>query len=256
MLVRSSLNHSQHEKDLDNGAYSKKLHFDIYDYGNLNGNKDKELIRAGDNIYVTFLVKFVTPAPIPEPGSEFDNDNGKFRRNLFFQFWPGGVVTHLYSYPHDSPEAKANKFGYVTVLTDNYGENKYVLSERYEVEKDKWYRLYFQYNPDVHNGRILAEMAPHSTELATEDMVTLLDLQGNTLYEDKSGRRILPTFGNYHWGGSPNEVETHFTEILTSKKPLRYHSLRAGQRQLTSRQTSHGFTTVFSRPHRMLPWSC
>jgi len=212
---------------LDNGTYSKKLHFDIYDYGNLNGNKDKELIRAGDNLYVTFLVKFATTAPIPERGSQFDNDNGKFRRNLFFQFWPGGVVTHFNSYPHDSPEAEAHKFGYVTVLTANYGKNEVTLSEEFEVEKDRWYRMYFQYHPDVHHGRILAKMAQHTKGLATNNMPTLLDLQGNTLYEDKSGRRILPTFGNYHWGGCPNRIETHFTEFLVSKEPLQTHFLRS-----------------------------
>ncbi len=210
---------------LDNGTYSKKMHFDVYDYGNLNGNKDKELIRAGDNIYFTFLVKFATTAPIPERGSRFDNDNGKFRRNLFFQFWPGGVVTHFNSYPHGSPEAKANKFGYVTVLTGDYGKNKVTLSKKFEVGKDKWYRMYFQYKPDVHNGRIFVKMARHKKGLMTEKMTTLLDLQGNTLYETKSNRRILPTFGNYHWGGCPNRVETHFTEIRASKKPLQSHFL-------------------------------
>ena len=216
---------------LGNDAYSKKLHFDIYDYGNLNGNKDKELMRAGDNIYVTFLVKFVTTAPVPEPGSAFDNDNGKYRRNLFFQFWPGGVATHLYSYPHDIPEAKAKKFGYVTVLTADYGKNKVTLSKKFEVEKDKWYRMYFQYNPDVEDGRIFAKMAPHHQGLLTDQMTNLLDLKGNTLYETKSARRILPTFGNYHWGGSPNSVETHFTEIHVSKKPLRSHTLLQGRKR-------------------------
>jgi hypothetical protein len=212
-------------EDLDNGAYSKKLHFDIYDYANLNGKKDAELIKAGDNVYVTFLVKFATPAPTPEPGSEFDNDNVKYWRTLFFQFWPGGVATHLYSYRHDSPEAKANKFGYVTVLTADYGENKFVLSDRFEVEKDKWYRMYFQYNPDVRAGRILAKMAQHREGLATDEMTTMLDLQGATLYQEKSDRRILPTFGNYHWGGCPHKVESHFTEILVSKEPVEQHRL-------------------------------
>lgn len=210
---------------LDNGTYSKKLHFDIYDYGNLNGNKDPELIRQGDNIYVTFLVKFVTPAPTPEPGSQFDNGNGKFRRNVFFQFWPGGVVTHLYSNPPGSPEARSNRIGYVTVLTDDYGQNTYVESEKFEVLKDVWYRMYFQYNPDVTDGRIFVKMAPHRQGMKTSDMTTILDLRGNTLYETKANRRILPTFGNYHWGGSPNPVETHFTEMHVSKHPLESHTL-------------------------------
>ncbi|TWU28018.1 hypothetical protein [Novipirellula artificiosorum] len=214
---------------LDNGTYSKKLHFDIYDYGNLNGNKEKELIQAGDNIYVTFLVRFVTSAPVPTPGSQFDNDNGKFRRNLFFQFWPGGVVTHLYSHAPDSPEGKANKFGYVSVLTDNFGVNKYVVSDRFEVEQNKWYRMYFQYRPAVQNGRILAKMAEHRKGLQTEEMTTILDLRDNTLYEHKSARRILPTFGNYHWGGCPHRVETHFTEIRVTKEPVQHHFLSAGQ---------------------------
>ena len=216
-------------EDLGNAAYSKKLHFDVYDYGNLNGNKDRELMRAGDNIYVTFLVRFATTAPVPERGSAFDNENGKFRRNLFFQFWPGGVVTHLYSYPHGSLEAKERKFGYVTVLTADYGRNKVTLSKKFDVERDQWYRMYFQYMPDVNNGRIFVKMARHCQGLLTDDMTTLLDLQGNTLYETKSGRRILPTFGNYHWGGSPNSVETHFTEVLASKEHLQTHNLLQGR---------------------------
>lgn len=215
--------------DQGNDAYSKKMHFDIYDYGNLNGNKDKELMRAGDNIYATFLVKFATTAPVPERGSQFDNDNPKYRRNVFFQFWPGGVVTHLYSYPHGSKEAEAGKCGYVTVLTADYGTNKVTESKRFVVAKDTWYRMYFQYKPDVKNGRILAKMAPHRQSLRTAEMMTLLDLKGNTLYETKANRRILPTFGNYHWGGSPNSVETHFTEIHISKEPLKSHRLRQGR---------------------------
>ena len=211
--------------DLDNGAYSKKLHFDIYDYGNLNGKKNAELIKVGDNIYVTFLVKFATPAPTPEPGSAFDNDNVKYRRNLFFQFWPGGVATHLNSYGHDSAAAKANEFGYVTILTADYGENKFVLSDRFEVEKNTWYRMYFQYNPDERDGRILAKMAKHRRGLTTSEMTTMLDLQGATFYQGKSDRRILPTFGNYHWGGCPHQVESHFTEILVSKEPVEQHLL-------------------------------
>ncbi|WP_146525532.1 hypothetical protein [Novipirellula artificiosorum] len=216
-------------EDLDNGAYSKKLHFDIYDYGNLNGKKDAELIRVGDTIYVTFLVKFATPAPTPEPGSEFDKEDARYWRTLFFQFWQGGVATHLYSYAHDTPEAKDGKFGYVTVLTADYGENKFVLSDRFEVERGQWYRMYFQYNPDVRDGKILAKMARHREDLATEDMTTMLELKGATFYQDRPKSRVLPTFGNYHWGGCPHKVESHFTEILISKEPLQQHSLLGGR---------------------------
>lgn len=203
---------------IDNGAYSKKLHFDIYDYGNLNGNKDRELIKAGDSIHVSFLVKFVTAAPAPTPGSKFDDGNIKYLRNLFFQFWPGGVATHLNSYPPGSAEAKANKFGYVTVMTADYGKNKVTISPKYNVKKDTWYRMYFHYNPDVKDGRIHAKMASHRKGLRTDDMSTIFDLNGNTLYETKSQRRILPTFGSYHWGGCPTPVETHFTEVYVSRE--------------------------------------
>lgn len=237
-------------EDLGNGAYSKKLHFDIYDYGNLNGNRDRELMRPGDSIYVTFLVKFATTAPVPARGSQFDNDNPKYRRNLFFQFWPGGVVTHLYSYPPDSPEARANKFGYVTVLTADFGRNKVTLSRKFDVQKDRWYRMYFQYQPDVSNGRIFVKMAPHSQGLLTDKMTTLLDLQGNTLYETKSNRRILPTFGNYHWGGSPDNVETHFSEMLVSKAPLQSHTLLEGRASLPVLN----FTTTSAAQNPILHW--
>ena len=213
----------------DNGAYSKKLHFDIYDYGNLNGKKATELIRIGDTIYSTFLVKFATPAPMPLAGSKFDKQDSKYHRNLFFQFWPGGVATHLYNYPRDTPEANAGKFGYVTVLTADYGENRFVLSDRFEVEQNTWYRMYFQYHPDLSDGRILVKMARHRKELATKDMRTILDLSGATFYQDRPKARMLPTFGNYHWGACPKKVETHFTEILVSRKPIEHHSLRAAQ---------------------------
>ena len=114
---------------------------------------------------------------------------------------------------------------YVTFLTADYSENKFVLSDRFEVEKNKWYRMYFQYNPVVRAGRILAKLAQHREGLATHEMTTMLDLQGATLYQEKSDRRILPTFGNYHWGGCPHKVESHFTEILVSKEPVEQHLL-------------------------------
>ena len=217
------------QEGTDNGAYSKKLHFDIYDYGNLNGNKDKELIKAGDSIHVSFLVKFVTEAPAPTPGSKFDNGNIKYLRNLFFQFWPGGVATHFCNYSPDSAEAKANKFGYITVMTAEYGENKVTISPGYEVRKDSWYRIYFHYKPDVSEGRIHAKIAPHRESLRTEDMTTIFDLKGNTIYETKSQRRILPTFGSYHWGGCPNPVETHFTEVNVSREEIKTHTLLRGR---------------------------
>ena len=111
------------------------------------------------------------------------------------------------------------------MLTADYGENKVTLSKKYAVVKDKWYRMYFQYNPDVRAGRILAKMAQHREGLSTDEMTTMLDLQGATLYQEKSGRRVLPTFGNYHWGGCPHKVESHFTEILVSKEPVEQHIL-------------------------------
>jgi hypothetical protein len=73
-------------------------------------------------------------------------------------------------------------------------------------------------------------MAEHREGLATKDMTTILDLNGATLYQEKSNRRILPTFGNYHWGGCPHEVESHFTEVLLSKEPLEQHSLIGGRK--------------------------
>lgn len=215
--------------EVGNGAYSKKLHFDIYDYGNLNGNKDKELIKAGDTIHVSFLVKFVTDAPAPTPGSKFDNGSIRYLRNLFFQFWPGGVATHFSNYPRESEEAKAGKFGYVTVMTAEYGENKVTISPGYEVKKDTWYRMYFHYNPDVSDGRISARIARHRNGLLTEEMTTIFDLKGNTIYEDRSHRRILPTFGSYHWGECPSPVETHFTEVYASREHLKAHPLRQGR---------------------------
>ncbi|MEM7317225.1 MAG: hypothetical protein AAF497_29205 [Planctomycetota bacterium] len=207
-------------EELDNGAYSKKLHLDLYDYHDLNGNKNRELIKAGDNIYVTFLVRFMTRAPAPIPGSKFDNDDPRYRRSLFFQFWPGGVATHFNSSAASESETEPEKFGYVTVLTADYGTNKSTLSKKFDVERGKWYRIYFQYNPDVTDGRILARVALHQQDQITDEMQTLIDTRGNTLYADKSHRRILPTFGHYHWGGSPNIVETHFTEVRISKSPI------------------------------------
>ena len=214
---------------VNNNAYSKKLHFDIYDYGNLNGNKDKELIKAGDTIHVSFLVKFVTAAPSPIPGSRFDDGNIKYLRNLFFQFWPGGVATHLSNYPLDSVEAKAGKFGYVTVMTGDYGTNKVTVSPRYDVKKDTWYRMCFHYKPDVKDGKVHAKIAMYRGDLRTGEMTTIFDLKGNTLYETKSQRRILPTFGSYHWGGCPTPVETHFTEVNVSREEIEVHPLRQGR---------------------------
>ena len=113
----------------------------------------------------------------------------------------------------------------MTVLTGGYGQNEPTLSEKFEVSQDVWYRMYFQYNPDVSDGRILAKIAPHHQGLETDAMTTIIDLQGNTLYETKSKRRILPTIGSYHWGGNPTIVETHFTEIQISKEQLHSHTL-------------------------------
>lgn len=208
------------QEGIDNGQYSKKMHFDIYDYGNLNGNKERELIKAGDTVYVTFLVKFPTVAPTPTTGSRFDNDDPKYRRSLFFQFWPGGVATHFNSYRANSPEAIAGKFGYVTVMTADYGTDNLTISEKYEVERDQWYRMYFQYSPDVKDGKIFASMAPCKKTQLAKDMTQLIQVNGNTLYATKSNRRMLPTFGHYHWGGCPNLTETQFTEIEVSKTPM------------------------------------
>ena len=166
---------------------------------------------------------------MPAKGSRFDKPDPKYQRNLFFQFWPGGVATHLNNYPRDSPEAKAGKFGYVTVLTADYGENRFVLSDRFEVQQNTWYRMYFQYHPHLSDGKIQAKMAPHRNELATKDMTTILNLTGATFYQDRPKARVLPTFGNYHWGACPEKVETHFTEILVSRKPIEHHSLPARQ---------------------------
>jgi hypothetical protein len=67
-------------------------------------------------------------------------------------------------------------------------------------------------------------------------MTTLIDLRGNTLYKTKSSRRILPTFGNYHFGACPTSVETHFTEILTSKEPLASHVLLTGRKEKSEQE--------------------
>lgn len=214
--------------ELDNGHFSKKLHFDIYDYANLNGNKKKELIRGGDRVFATFLVKFPTQAPNPEPGSKLDNGDRRFKRNLFFQFWPGGVSTHLNSYPHDSTKGKQGRFGYVTVQTGPYGANQPVLSREFEVEKDRWYRMYFEYNPDVQDGKIAAWIAPHKPDLQTKDMTELIDLRGNTLYEETPNRLILPTFGIYHTGACATKVTTCVTEVLLSRDPIAKHSMLQG----------------------------
>jgi len=215
--------------DLDNGQFSKKLHFDLYDYADLNGNKKKELMRGGDKIFATFLVKFPTQAPNPEAGTKFDNGDVRYKRNLFFQFWPGGVATHLRSHPRDSPEGKAGKFGYVTVQTGPYGVNQPTVSKGFEVEKDRWYRMYFEYHPSVTDGKIAAWIGPHQQGLRTKDMTKLVDLRGNTLYEDKPDRRILPTFGNYHFGDCATKLETCFTEVLLSREPIEEHWIRQGE---------------------------
>ena len=85
--------------------------------------------------------------------------------------------------------------------------------------------MYFQYHPDVTAGRIMAKISAHQPELKTQDMETIIDLKGNTLYATKANRRILPTIGNYHWGGCPNMVETQFTEVEISKSPIPTHQL-------------------------------
>ena len=71
------------------------------------------------------------------------------------------------------------------------------------------------------------KMAQHRKDLATNDMTTILDLIGATFYQDRLKTRVLPTFGNYHWGACPTKVETHFTEILVTRKPITHHSLPA-----------------------------
>ena len=88
--------------------------------------------------------------------------------------------------------------------------------------------MYFEYNPDVEDGKIAAWIAPHKPDLRTKDMTELLDLRGNTLYEETPNRLILPTFGNYHSGNCATKVGTCFTEVLLSRDPIAKHSMLQG----------------------------